>query len=144
MFYSNNSNLNVMCVCFNSTIWQNCVWLCWSWIHCVSSDGYIAYFNLLWISIVFCAKCGYIGSFELNWICIVFCYISGFIDFFNRNNRTCIGFNYLSDVWTKHENACFDLVRWIMKTLVFFLSFVYFQFCYLIYHCMTQFGTRLR
>jgi hypothetical protein len=43
-------------------------------IHCVSSDGYIASFDLLWISIVFCAKHGYIRSFELNWICNVFCY----------------------------------------------------------------------
>jgi hypothetical protein len=42
-------------------------------IHCVSSDGYIASFDLLLISIVFCAKYEYIGSFELNWICIVFC-----------------------------------------------------------------------
>jgi hypothetical protein len=30
-------------------------------IHCVSSDEYIASFDLLWISIVFCAKHGYIG-----------------------------------------------------------------------------------
>jgi hypothetical protein len=42
-------------------------------IHCVSSDIYIASFDLFWISIVFCAKLGYIGSFELNWMCIVFC-----------------------------------------------------------------------
>jgi energy-converting hydrogenase Eha subunit B len=33
---------------------------------CVLSDGYIASFDLLWISNVFCAKHGYIGSFELN------------------------------------------------------------------------------
>jgi hypothetical protein len=67
-------------------------------IHCVSSDRYIVSFNLLWISIVFCAKHGYIGSFELNWICIVFCYMDGFIESFDMNNRTCIGFNCLSDV----------------------------------------------
>jgi hypothetical protein len=67
-------------------------------IHCVSSDGYIASFDLLWISIVFCAKHGYIGSFELNWICIIFCQMDGFFESFDRNNRTCIGFNYLSDV----------------------------------------------
>jgi hypothetical protein len=67
-------------------------------IHCVSIDGYIASFDLLWISIIFCAKHGYIASFELNWICIVFCYVDGFIESFNRNNRTCIGFNCLSDV----------------------------------------------
>jgi hypothetical protein len=70
-------------------------------IHCVSSDGYIASFDLLWISIVFCAKHGYIGSFELNWICIVFCQVDGFIESFNRNNKTCIGFNCLSDVCIK-------------------------------------------
>jgi hypothetical protein len=67
-------------------------------IHCVSSNGYIASFDLLWISIVFCAKHGYIRSFELNWICNVFCYTVGFIESFNRNNRTSIGFNCLSDV----------------------------------------------
>jgi hypothetical protein len=67
-------------------------------IHCISSDGYIASFDLLWLSIVFCAKHRYIGSFELNWICNVFCYMDGFIESFNRNNRTCIGFNCLSDV----------------------------------------------
>jgi hypothetical protein len=67
-------------------------------IHCVSSDGYITFFDLLWISIVFCAKYRYIGSFELNLICIVFCYIDGFIESFNRNNRICIGFNCLLDV----------------------------------------------
>jgi hypothetical protein len=70
-------------------------------IHCVSSDRYIASFDLLWISIVFCAKHGYIGSFELNWICIVFCQVDGFIESFNRNNKTCIGFNCLSDVCIK-------------------------------------------
>ena len=67
-------------------------------IHCVSSDEYIASFDLLWISIVFCAKHEYIESFELNWICIVFCYMDGFIEFFNGNNRTCVDFNCLSDV----------------------------------------------
>jgi hypothetical protein len=67
-------------------------------IHCVSSYGYIESFNLLWISLVFCAKHGYIGSFELNWICIVFCYMDGFIESFNGNNKTCIGFNCLLDV----------------------------------------------
>ena len=79
-------------------------------IHCVSSNGYIASFSLLWISIVLCAKHEYIGSFELNWICIVF-FVNknGFIESFNRNNRTCIGFNCLSNVWTKHENVYFDL-----------------------------------
>jgi hypothetical protein len=56
-------------------------------IHCVSSNGYIASFDLLWISIVFCAKHGYIEFFELNWICIVFCYMDGFIESFNRNNN---------------------------------------------------------
>jgi hypothetical protein len=67
-------------------------------IRYVSSDGYIASFDLLWISIVFCAKRGSIGFFELNWICIAFCYIDRFIEYFNRNNRTYIGFNCLSDV----------------------------------------------
>ena len=67
-------------------------------IHCVSSDKYIASFDLLWISIVFCAKHGYIGSFELNWICIIFCYVDEFNESFNMNNRTCIGFNCLSNV----------------------------------------------
>jgi hypothetical protein len=67
-------------------------------IHCVSSDGYIASLDLLWISFVFCATHGYIGSFELNWICIVFCSMDEFIESFNRNNRTCIEFNCLSDV----------------------------------------------
>ena len=67
-------------------------------IHYVSSNGYIAFFGLLWISIVFCAKHGYIGYFELNQICIVFCTMDGFIEFFNQKNRTCIGFNSLSDV----------------------------------------------
>jgi hypothetical protein len=67
-------------------------------IHCISSYEYIASFDLLWISIVFCAKHRYVGSFGLNWICIVFCYMDGFIESFNRNNRTCIRFNYLSDV----------------------------------------------
>jgi hypothetical protein len=90
-------------------------------IHCVLSNEYIASFDLLWISIVFCANNGYIGSFELNWICIVFCQMDGFFESFNRNNRTCIVFNCLSDVWTKHENLCFDLVRWIPKTLVLFI-----------------------
>jgi hypothetical protein len=66
--------------------------------HCVSSDGYIASYGLLWISIVFCAKHGYIGSFELNRICIVFCTVDRFIEFFNKNNRTCIRFNCLLDV----------------------------------------------
>jgi hypothetical protein len=66
--------------------------------HCVSSDGYIASFDLLWISIVFCVKHGYIVSFELNWICIVFCQVDGFIEYFNRNNRTRMVFNCLSDV----------------------------------------------
>jgi hypothetical protein len=37
-------------------------------IHYVSSDRYIASFDLHWISIVFCVKYGYIESFELNWI----------------------------------------------------------------------------
>jgi hypothetical protein len=41
-------------------------------IHCVSSDEYIASFDLLWISIVFCTKYGYIEYFELNWIYIIF------------------------------------------------------------------------
>jgi hypothetical protein len=54
-------------------------------IHYVSFNGYIASFDLLWISTVFCAKHGYIRSFELNWICIVFCYMDGFIESFNRN-----------------------------------------------------------
>jgi hypothetical protein len=67
-------------------------------IHCVSSNGYIASFDLLLISIVFYAKHGYIGSFELNLICIVFCYMDGFIESFNKNNRICIEFNCLSDV----------------------------------------------
>jgi hypothetical protein len=67
-------------------------------IHCVSSDGYITFFNLLWISIVFCAKHGNLGSFEQNWILIVFCYMDGFIESFNKNNRIFIRFNYLSDV----------------------------------------------
>jgi hypothetical protein len=67
-------------------------------IHCVSSDKCIVSFDLLWISIDFCAKHGYIGYFELSWICIVFCYMDGFIESFNKNNRTCIGFNCLSDV----------------------------------------------
>jgi hypothetical protein len=58
-------------------------------IHCVSSDRYIASFNLLWISIVFCANHGYIEFFELNWIFIVFCQVDGFIESFNRKNRTC-------------------------------------------------------
>ena len=43
----------------------------------------------------------------------------------------------------KHENVCFNLVRWILKILVL-LSFVYFQFCCLIYHCTTQFRTMLK
>jgi hypothetical protein len=30
-----------------------------------------------------------------------------FIESFNRNNRTYIWFNCLSDVRTKHENVCF-------------------------------------
>jgi hypothetical protein len=67
-------------------------------IHCVSSDGYIASFDLLWISIVFYAKHGYIGSFELNLIYIVFCYMNRFIKFFNRNNIPCVGFNCMLDV----------------------------------------------
>jgi hypothetical protein len=67
-------------------------------IHCDSSDGCIASFDLLWISIVFCAKYGYIQSFKLNWIYILICDMDGFIEFFNRNNRICIGFNCLSDV----------------------------------------------
>jgi hypothetical protein len=58
-------------------------------IDCVSSNKYIASFDLLWISNVFCAKHVYIGSFKLNWICIVFHYMDGFIESFNRNNRTC-------------------------------------------------------
>ena len=41
----------------------------------------------------------------------------------------------------KHENVCFNLVRWILKILVF-VSFVYFLYA-LIYHYTTQFGTRL-
>jgi hypothetical protein len=73
-------------------------------IHCVLSDRYIASFDLLWISSVFCAKHGYIRSFELNWISIFLCQIYGFFESFNINNRTCIVFNCLSDVWTKHEN----------------------------------------
>jgi hypothetical protein len=85
------------------------------------SDRYIASFDLLWIYIVFCAKHGYIGSFELNWICIVFCQMDGIFESFNRNNRACIVFNCLLDLWTKHENVCFDLVRWIPKTLVLFI-----------------------
>ena len=64
----------------------------------VLSDGYIASFDLLWISIVFYTKHEYIGSFELKWICIVFCYMDGFIESFIGNNRICIGFNCLSDV----------------------------------------------
>jgi hypothetical protein len=67
-------------------------------IHCISSDGYIASFDLVWISIVFCAKHGYIGSFELNWICIVVCQMDGFFKSFDRNNKARIGFNCLSDV----------------------------------------------
>jgi hypothetical protein len=67
-------------------------------IHCVLSDGHIASFDLLWISIVFCAKHGYIGSFELNWICIVFCQVDGFVESFNRNNKTRIVFNCLSNI----------------------------------------------
>jgi hypothetical protein len=67
-------------------------------IHYVSSDEYIVSFDLFWISIVFCAMYGYIGSFELNLICIVICQMDGFIESFNRNNRTYIGFNCLSDV----------------------------------------------
>jgi hypothetical protein len=35
-------------------------------IHYVSSDGYIASFDLFWIAIVFCAMHRYIESFELN------------------------------------------------------------------------------
>jgi hypothetical protein len=46
-------------------------------IHCVSSDGYILSFGLVWISIVFCAKHGYIGFFELNRICFVICQMDG-------------------------------------------------------------------
>jgi hypothetical protein len=67
-------------------------------IHCVSSDGYIVSFDLLWISIVLCANHKYIGSFELNWIYIVFCYMDEFIESFNRNNRICIAFNFFLDV----------------------------------------------
>jgi hypothetical protein len=67
-------------------------------IHCVSSDRYIVSFDLLWTSIVFCAKHGYIRFFKLNWIYIIFCYMNGFIESFNGNNRTYIGFNCLSDV----------------------------------------------
>jgi hypothetical protein len=67
-------------------------------IHCISSDRYIASFDLLWIFIALYAKHGYIGYFELNWICIVFCQMDGFIEFFIRNNRTCLGFNCASDL----------------------------------------------
>jgi hypothetical protein len=67
-------------------------------VHYVSSDGYITSFDLLWISIVFSAKYEYNESFKLNWICNVFCYMDGFIEYFNRNNKTCIGFNYWPDV----------------------------------------------
>ena len=63
-------------------------------IYCVSFDMYIAFFDLLWIFIVFCVKHGYIGSFELNWICIVFCQMDGFFESFDRSNRACIGFNH--------------------------------------------------
>jgi hypothetical protein len=44
-------------------------------IHCVLSDGYISFFDLLYLSIVFCVKHGYIGSFKQNWICFVFCQV---------------------------------------------------------------------
>jgi hypothetical protein len=39
---------------------------------------------------------------------------------FCKNNRTYIEPNRLADVLTKHENVCFDLVRWISKILVFY------------------------
>jgi hypothetical protein len=93
-------------------------------IQCVSSDGDIASFSLLWISTVFCAKHRYIGSFELNQICIVFCTMDGFIEFFNRNNRTCIGFIVYQMFELKHDNVYFNLVRGILKTLVPFYHLI--------------------
>ena len=30
---------------------------------------------------------------------------------FYKNNRTCLGFNFLTDVCTKHESMNFDLMR---------------------------------
>ena len=99
MFCSYNSDLSVMCVTFQfNYVTKLCLIVLKLDIYCVSSNGYIASFDLLWISIVFCAKYAYIRSFELNYICIIFCYMNGFIESFNRNNKTCIEFNYFSDV----------------------------------------------
>ena len=82
-----------LCSIFLSIMWlKSCDWL-WSSmlqkldIRCVSSNGYIEWFNLNWISIMIRWLNGYIGWFDLRWIFVVICTMDGFIESFDRVYR---------------------------------------------------------
>ena len=71
---------------------QLCDWL-WSFIlpkldiRCVSSNGYIKWFNLNRISIAICWLNRYIRWFDLSWIFVVICTTDVFIESFDRVYR---------------------------------------------------------
>jgi len=89
-------------------------------IHCVSTDGYIEWFDWkriypLW----FVCENGYIGWFNFNWVFVVIYLMVGFIEWFNMHFlwdfEQSIRRNCLSGLWIKYKNVLFDMGRWILK-----------------------------
>ena len=113
-----------------------CLWIVKRWIFIVFRPRVHQMILLRLVSIVIY---GYSGWFVLNSIFVV---ILLMVDSLNdsirfcKSSRTCIELNRLTDVWTKRENVCLDLVRWILKTLVF-LSFYLILVLFNLSFCMT-------
>ena len=105
-----------------------CLWIIKRWIFIVFRSGVHWMILLRLISIVIY---GYSWWFVFNSIFVV---ILLTVDSLNdsirfcKSNRTWIELNRLMDVWTKRDNVCLDLVRWILKTLVFFIIWFNFSF----------------
>ena len=110
---SYNSEFNIKYFRFNLVMWQNLYWL--------------LFIKLLkrWIFVVFhlmdtsnlLIEISYLLSLVVQTNTLDLLISIGFY----KNNRTCLGFSFLIDEWTKHESINFDLIRSILKTLVPFI-----------------------
>ena len=126
---------------YDKIVIDYCLWIIKRWIFIVFRSGVHWMILLRLISIVIYE---YNGWFVLNLIFVVILLTVNSLNYsirFCKSNRPCIEFNHLTDVWIKHENVCLDLVRWILKILVF-LSFDLILVLFNLSFCTIQFEIR--